>query len=73
MSPSEGEEAGRVVGGAVEFKGKLTVAKMKQLHLDIVESAEVEEDGILYTFPNHAIIPSSPIIFDDSDMEPIDE
>ena len=44
------------------------MARMKQLALDIEESHEADEDGVVYSFPNHPIVPVKPAVFDDSDL-----
>lgn len=49
MSPRKGEKAGRVVGGAAE-EGD-TMARMKQMYLDIIESQEADEEGIINAVP----------------------
>ena len=44
------------------------MARMKQLALDIEESREADEDGVVYSFPNRPIVPVNPAFFDDSDL-----
>ncbi len=44
------------------------MARMKQLALDIEESREADEDGVVYSFPNRPIAPVQHAEFDDTDM-----
>lgn len=40
------------------------MGKMKQLALDIIENQSEQEDDVVYSFPNHAIVPTKDAVFD---------